>query len=187
MAHLLRPEGAGLKSCDICGKGTKRHKIHDRDRCEWIHGDKKVHEAIRNDLKIASSAVGSFGNAMADLVKGSRMAYKGYTGVPRTGAPKSSCYKVGGKTTAGLHALGGAVTLTTGILDIVAAIGEKSPQDRCSTCDKTFLSPGCQLFCLACNAVCRNNSWRDGSANEEDEDKCCYEICPDCFSRLVGS
>ena len=188
MAHLLRPEGAEPNSCDICGKGSKSRKIHDRDKCEWIHGDKKFQEALKDNLQITQSAIEPCGKGAIDMVKGSRMAYKGYYGTPRAGAPKSSCYKVGGKTTAGLNLAGGALTLTSGILQIVAATREKSaPQDRCSECDKTLLSPGCQLFCFSCRAACKNNNWKEGSAKEEDQERCCYDICQDCFSRLVGS
>lgn len=181
MAHLLRPEGSGVDSCDICGKNSKQHKIHDREKCVCIHGDAKVLEVVNRDLKIAKGSISATVPTAAGIYAGSRLAYTKYS--PGRVAAGKSAAKIGQKSAQAIAVAGGAMTVVGGILDIVDAATAKLPQERCSVCNKTLQSPGCIQFCTNCRSQCIDGDWRKGST----DGKCCYHICYECFGRLVGN
>ena len=182
MAHLMRPEGATADSCDICGKNTKKHKIHDREKCACIHGDAKILEIVNKELKIARGAVGAGGTAAIGAVAGGRLAYTKFGKTPKVSGAKPTA-KVGAKTTGALMAAGGVLTIADGIMGIVDAATATIPQERCTECGQTFPSPGCILYCGDCLSKCIDRDWRKGSS----DGKCCYNICDDCYGRLVGN
>ena len=182
MDHLIRKEGSNPNSCDHCRKNTKKHKIHDRDKCECFHGDPRVLEIVNKELKIARGAVGAGGQAAMLGVAGGRLAYTKYGKAPKVGTTKTTA-KIGGKTTTGLMAAGAAFAVADGIMSIVDAATSKIPQDRCSKCDHSLQSPGCIQYCKACFSECIDKNWRNGSA----DGKCCYNICDGCFGQLPGN
>ena len=182
MAHLLRPEGFTPDPCDICGENSKKHKIHDRDKCQCVHGSAEFLAIVNKELKIARAAVSTGGNSAIIAVASGRLAYTKFMKTPKPGMAKTQA-KIGGKTATGLMVAGGAFAVADGILSIIDAAKAKVPQERCSRCNCTYQSAGCILYCTDCKSECIDNNWRKGSA----DGKCCYNICDNCFERLVGN
>lgn len=170
IAHLLASERSDGSLCDFCGQNPKSKRIHDKLKIRFIHEDARILEICNKELKIARAATTTLGGLTTAGVAGGRMAYKG---------------KIGKKTGGAMTVAGGAFAVLVGIMDIYDAATAKIPQERCSTCNRVFSSPGCRPMCMApggCGGRCIGNNWKMAT----DDGQCCYHICDKCFAQLTG-
>lgn len=161
-AHLLVID----RNCQVCKRqipiGAKKCYIHLPLLCGRYHSDLADQVMKNRDLNLSKSIISTSVGGGVLVAGAGRLAAVG---------------KIGAATGKVLGGALGALSVVTGIIEIVdAATEEAPPLPPCKKCDMGELElPGCILVCENCGIV-NGESWRSG-----DKKNHCCQVCESCW------